>query len=244
MPNGTKVASAANDYESAGAAGTISSITAATYKPYGTATTADFVWLYDNRLVRSAPGQVYYRSMRDSNGGRCALCNIRGASTLDHHLLKTLHPIFAVSPDNLVPACKDCNTTKLASTVATLNPYFDDLGTGVWLEATVGQTTPATVDFKLTSPSPWPAELAARAEAHFELFQLAAVYAYQADRQVAGIRPLLRRLHADIGPSAVRCHLEEFAESWWESEPNSWEASLYSALAASDWFCDGGHAAV
>jgi len=244
MPNAPKVELAALDYEAAGAAGTIPSITASRYEPYGAATTADFVWLYDNRLVASVPGKVHYRSIRDSNGGRCALCNVRGASTLDHHLLKTVHPIFAVSPDNLVPSCRDCNTTKLANTVATLNPYFDDLGTGPWLEAIVARTTPATFDFKLMPQPAWSADLAARAHAHFELFELARIYAYQADRQVAGIRALLGSLNRDVGPTAVRRHLQESADSWWAAEPNSWEAALYAALSASDWFCDGGHAQV
>ena len=242
--NAPKIERAAHDYEVAGLGGTIHAIVPATYAPYGTATTADFVWLYDQRLVSSVPGRVYYRSIRDSNGGRCALCTVRGASTLDHHLPKTVHPIFAVCPDNLVPSCKDCNTTKLASVTATLNPYFDDLGDGPWLEATVAETSPATFDFKLVPQPTWSADLTARAQAHFDLFGLARFYAFQADRQVAGIRHILGRLDRDVGPHAVQLHLQEFAESWSDAEPNSWEAALYAALAGSDWFINGGHAAL
>jgi len=242
LPNAPKVEVAAQDYAAAGAAGRISAITASTYSPYGAATTDDFVWLYENRLVGSTPGRAHYQSIRDGNRGRCALCNVRGASTLDHHLLKTAHPIFAVSPDNLVPACKDCNTTKLANTVATLNPYFDDLGPGPWLEAEVAETTPATFRFKLIPQPTWSTDLAARAQEHFRLFEVGQLYAYQADRQVSGIRGLLGGLARDIGPVGVRRHLQETAGSWWSAEPNSWEAALYTGLAASDWFCDGGHA--
>lgn len=246
--NGPKVQSAAHDYEVAGNQGAIHKILATAYKPYGTAKPVDFIWLYDQRLVTSARGRVYYRSIRDSNGGRCALCNVRGASTLDHHLPKATHPIFAVTPDNLLPACKDCNSTKLASLTATLNTYFDDLGCGPWLTATVLETTPATIEFEIDPQPTWTADLTARAEAHFRLFKLADLYAYQAARQIAGIRRLLANLARAMGPTkapdAVRQHLADEAESWREAEPNSWEAALYAALANSDWFCAGGHAAV
>jgi hypothetical protein len=243
-PNAPKVEAAAHDYEVAGAAGTIDTITAATYEPYGTATTQDFTWLYDQRLVNSSSGRVYYRSLRDSNGGRCALCNVRQASTLDHHLPKARHPIFAVTPDNLLPACKDCNTTKLASLTATLNTYFDDLGSGSWLAARVIESTPATVDFGLVPQPMWSPDLAARANAHFELFALGQLYSFQADRHIAGVRKLLGDLATSVGPTGVRNHLTDEAESWADGEPNSWESAMYAALAASDWFCDGGHALV
>ncbi len=243
VSNASTVETGADDYALAGLAGTIHAISASTYPPSGAATTADFVWLYDQRLVPSSPGRIYYELLRDGNrSGRCALCNVRPSSTLDHHLPKTDHPIFAVTPDNLVPACRECNATKLASLTPTLNPYFDDLGSGPWLTVTIVPLTPPVFEFDIDPPGWWGPDLTVRAKAHFELFELAEMYAYQADRQLAGIRRRLADLLANHGPGAVAVHLQGEADSWSEGEPNSWEAALYAAAALSVWFCSGGFA--
>jgi len=242
-PNASKVELAAHDYSVAGEAGTIQNLDAAAYEPLGSATVADFVWLYDQRLVGSKPGRAYYELLRDANkNGRCALCNVRRAWTLDHHLPKVQYPVFAVTPDNLLPACYDCNKIKLDNQTPTLNTYFDDLGPGPWLKVEVIPADPWIPEFSLQVQATWSPELTARAQAHFDLFGLQKFYAYQANRQVAGIRHFLEELLASQGMAGVRKHLDGTAESWQISEPNSWEAALYAALAASDWFCSGGFA--
>lgn len=241
VPNAQKVAMASTDYAAAGAAGTIHSLAASTYQPYGEATQDDFVWLYERRLVAHATCRVHYELLRNQNrGGRCALCNVRIAASLDHHLPKTVHPIFAVSPDNLLPACGECNKKKLSSMTPTLNPYFDDLGRGRWLQARVVPLSPAVINFFLLPSATWTPELTSRAQAHFELFQLAEVYAHEASRQLSGIRHRLAGLLESQGADGVRDHLLAEAESWTQAEPNSWESALYDALAHSDWFYSGG----
>ena len=42
----------------------------------------------------------------------CQYCNARTADTLDHVLPRTVYPEFTVLPQNLVPACAQCNTKK------------------------------------------------------------------------------------------------------------------------------------
>jgi hypothetical protein len=243
LSNAAKVNLAADDYRVAGAAGTIQHLDAATYEPLGSATVNDFVWLYDSRLVGGTSGRVYYELLRDGNrNGRCALCNVRRAWTLDHHLPKVDHPVFAVTPDNLLPACRDCNSIKLQNPTPILNAYFDDLGPGPWLKVEVIPTNPWIPKFWLQVQTQWPPELAKRAQDHFDLFGLEEFYAYQANRQVAGIRHRLGQLLANEGIVGVRKHLVGEANSWQNSDPNSWEAALYAGLAASDWFCSGGFA--
>ncbi len=241
--NAAQVESAAHDYSEAGKAGTIHHLSPATYQPLGTATGNDFVWLYDQRLVDSVPGRVYYEQLRDANkDGRCSLCNVRPAGTLDHHLPKADHPLFALTPDNLLPACRDCNSIKLQDKRPTLNCYFDDLGADPWLRLEVIPTDPWIPRFFIQAQADWSLELAVRAQNHFDLFGLQEFYAYQANRQIAGISDRLAKLLANQGIAGVRGHLEGEAESWQKNEPNSWEAALYTGLAASDWFCSGGFA--
>jgi len=86
----------------------------------------------------------------------------------------------------------------------------------------------------------WSHDLAARAQSHFDRFGLQALYAYQANRQVAGIRHRLAEIFTNQGFAGVRQHLDREAASWQKGNANSWEAALYAGLAASTWFCSGG----
>ena len=236
-----KIVQASIDYAIAAEAGELDSFASTRYDPLGTATTSDFEWLYETRLVQSNPGRKYYLSMRDSNDERCALCNVRTSTTLDHHLPKSLNAVLAVTPDNLLPACETCNHIKLASTIATLNSYFDDLGSGPWLRARILEQTPYVPDFYLDPQPSWGADLEGRAQAHFEMFGLRRLYASQANRQLAGIRGLLRDLDRKIGPPAVQQYLSDSAISFSLAEPNGWETAVYQAAASSEFFWSGGY---
>lgn len=239
--NASLVAQAANDYAAAGLAGSIHALKGDAYSLVASATPQDFVWLYDHRLVGHHKGRVSYQLIRDGNrNGRCALCNVSRAASLDHHLPKTEHPVFALTPDNLVPACQACNHTKLANQIPTLNPYFDDLGGGPWLKAEVIRATPPAFDFRVEPQSDWSPSLLARARSHFELFDLRGTYAFEAVRHASGIRGRLSRILVLLGEEGVRGHLRDEAESWAAAEPNSWQAALYVAMAESAWFCAGG----
>ena len=148
-------------------------------------------------------------------------------STLDHHLPKHHFPLLAVTPANLVPACRDCNTTKLASWSAvaeeqTLHPYFDDVDKDVWLKAEV--TLGPAVVFYPDPPGHWPAVLAARLRHHFTVFDLAPLYAAQAATEIAEIAWALQQVHDAGGPLAVRDHLRREAESRGRVRPNGWPA--------------------
>lgn len=241
LPNVGKVEAAAIDYSRAGDAGAIHTLRAATYEPLKPAMAEDFTWLYEKRLVGSASGRVLYERLRDGNrNGRCALCNMDRALTLDHHLPKADHPVFAVTPDNLLPACRDCNGIKLANQTPTLNTYFDELGSGTWLTAVVIPVSPCRLEYSLQIQPSWSGELMVRAQEHFRLFKLNERYTYQAARQVVGIRGQLATIFATRGTAGVRQHLRQLAESWQAADQNSWEAALYAGLFASGWFCDGG----
>lgn len=241
-PNAPKVETAAADYTTAADHGSLHAIVAASYEPYGAATVDDFVWLYEQRLVKGGAGRGYYEAIRTGNRDeRCALCNAKQASTLDHHLPKTEHPIFAVTPENLLPACRDCNAAKRASLRPTLNMYFDDLGPGAWLRAVIQPTGGIFVpDFELVVQPTWSTALADRAQAHFEILDLRSMYSFEAVRHLVGIRVQLAGLLAAGGAAAVQWHLQEAAASWAANDPNSWQAAIYAACADSTWFCEGG----
>lgn len=238
--NSENVETASAAYASAGLSGGLDTLLASVFVPVGMATADDFEWLYEARLVKSRPGRKYYTMLRDANNERCALCNVRPATTLDHHLPKSVFPVLVVTPDNLIPACETCNHTKLDTKTPTLNTYFDDLGPEPWLRARIIETTPYVPEYYIDPQPAWAPELTARAQEHFDLFGLKKLYAAQANRYLAGIRLMLTDLHQQVGKGAVQDHFRDSARSFAAAEPNGWETAICLAAASSDWFCDKG----
>jgi hypothetical protein len=218
-----------------------------THTSVGSVSAAELNNVYTSRMARlGAPGRIVYDELLASpKGGICPLCGHRQVGTLDHFLPKESFPSLAVAPDNLVPACSDCNKTKLNHVATlpsevTIHPYFDDLSDDTWLEAKVIQTVPAALSFHVARPPGWSPLMASRARHHFELFKLSSLYSAQAASELSGIRFALDTIYDSDGATGVKNHLTLQAESRRRASKNSWQTTTYQALADSPWFCAGG----
>ena len=215
----------------------------------GTVPGSEMVKTYDGRMAKKGqPGRPIYDQIKLlPEDDRCPFCDHRNISTLDHILPKTPHPIFAVTPVNLVGACADCNKSKLDFTPAgagdtVLHPYFDEVSDKQWLTARVVQKSPVALTFHVVDVDEWDDVLNARIAHQFDLLGLAGLYSSQAARETTDIRHNLLR-HFDYGgAAAVRAELLYQWESRQMNRVNSWQTTTYKALAESDWFCDGGFA--
>lgn len=212
----------------------------------GRLTAAEMMRVYAGTFVRSARTRAMYDALKAAPANDiCPLCAQRTVSTLDHYLAQSIHSELVVSPINLVPACAECNKGKLDHQPLTdaeqgFHPYFDDFDDGEWLHAEVVAGVPAAVRFSVMPPAGWPLVQGARALGHFASMKLGALYASHSGVELTNIRYSLKQV-ADAGTAAdVRDFLADRAESARRASPNGWQAALYRALAASDWFCGGG----
>ena len=210
-------------------------------------TQAEMEAVYTDRMAKKgAPGRdIYDALITSAPRDRCPLCAHRTVSTLDHHLPKAHFPALAVAPLNLVPACADCNKTKLAvlpgnANEETLHPYFDDIDNDRWLVAEVIQEQPAALRFFVEGPDHWNDVLQARVEGHFRTFDLGTLYSSEAADELECIRHQLRSMYNAGGIELVRTELRDRAESCQYARRNGWRTATYRALADSEWFCDGG----
>lgn len=204
--------------------------------------------IYKRHFVRNgSPSRPLYEQIRMApEHGICPLCKQRFVATLDHYLPQTRHPKLTLTPINLIPACSDCNKTKLATVPGSaeqqsLHPYFDDLGNERWLMAEVRPSTPPTISFSVVPSAGWSQVMVARVQHHFSMFRLANLYAAQAASELADISHSLGEVGDSSGAFGVRAHLEREFRSRTARDPNSWQAALYAALATSDWFCAEGY---
>lgn len=192
--------------------------------------------LYD-RIKMSAPHDT------------CPLCGQRNVASVDHYMPQSAFPVLNLTPANLVPACSDCNKSKLAAVPGSeeeqmLHPYFDDLGDDRWLVAGVSESQPPTVTFSIRPAPAWPPALSSRVSGHFKRMGLAKLYAAQAASELADIAFTLGKIGQAGGAPTVRAHLHSEFESRCTRDHNSWKTALYEALKDSAWFCEGGYSGI
>lgn len=202
--------------------------------------------LYDRTFVRkSGPTRDLYDKLILSANGICPLCQQRTVSTLDHHLPKAYHPAFAVTPINLVPACKDCNTDSGSrrpqlSTEQSIHPYFHDVNDDVWLFARVIEVSPPVVEFYTSPPNDWPLSKQEIVTRHFIDFKLASLYSIHAAAELINVFTDIE-ISQDFTYEGIRNFLLKKAQGRRRFVKNNWQAAMYQAVADSEWFCTGGY---
>lgn len=205
--------------------------------------------IYSNQMVpRSKPARrIYDAILNQAPLGRCPLCGLGHASTLDHYLPKSKYPQLSVLPINLVPSCKDCNTGKLSSIASTkqeqsLHPYFDheQYVDDQWLYAEVVQSSPVTLRYYVFPPSHWDNTSICRVETHFLEFNLAERYAIEASNELSNVRNILSSYFELDGFKAIKQLISIQAKTYASEHKNSWQTAMFQALEDSDWYCEQG----
>lgn len=240
------IAMAAQSYDSRGALGELYLIAGGNAVDEVLAT--EMEKLYRQTFVKSKRTRPIYASLKKAcRNDICPLCGQRTVHQLDHYLPVSLHPLLAVTPVNLVPACSECNKVKLAhgpvnAEEQTLHPYFDDLTDVRWLFADIEQTQPVSIVFRA---SPFPSlspVLTSRITWHFDMFNLGDLYASHAAEELSNIRYGLNLVVSGVNAeNDLRAHLRREAQSRSALYRNSWQTAMYEALSQSDWFCNGGY---
>jgi len=204
----------------------------------------NMVWLYKNKFSKEGqPGRKYYDGiLHSAPGGRCPVCGVQIASTLDHYLAKTRYPSFAISPINLIPTCRDCNTVKKEKSFHTreeelLHPYYDNIEHHIWLFANIHKQKDIVVTYEVEKPIEWDVLLYKRVRNYFENYQLNRLYSVHAAEEITNIRKKLENLKNSVGLEAVKKDLLETAYSCEHIFLNSWRSALYRELSTNDWFC-------
>jgi hypothetical protein len=96
------------------------------------------------------------------------------------------------------------------------------------------------VEFFVDTPAVWSSRMANRVNGHFKLFKLGTLYANEAAEELSGNMRLCATVHAQAKADGVRAFLIGHADSRRAHRLNWWPTALYDALAASDWYCNGG----
>lgn len=223
-----------------------------TYQPddvvTGAVTRKDFNDLYELQMVaKSKPSRRYYDELiARAPAKKCPYCGFGQARTLDHYLPKAKFPSYSVLPENLVPACRDCQSCKSAKVAVaageqTLHPYFDPnfFFTERWLHARVVAEAEPAIEFFVACPEGWAADAISRVQNHFDAYELGSRYAIEAGEELTNIGAMLS-VHPQKDVASIKAELHAQALVEQSLFPNSWKTALYEALSVNDWYCGGG----
>jgi len=203
-------------------------------------------WVYTQKMAKTGGSArvIYDKIKMQARDGACAYCEQSSATTLDHFLSKMKSPCFAITPINLIPACKDCNTNKLESRYSSqdeliIHPYYDNVENMPWLYAQFPSNVPK-LEYYVDAHTAFSPQLAQKIINTFNELKLSASYSCLAAQAFADMRLRLVRLHQKKGTAGVQEYLLEEFESSEAASRNSWKTAMFRALHQSDWFCQGG----
>lgn len=213
----------------------------------GEVTKLEMKRLYNDKLVdKASPGRFLYDELMISPAhGRCPLCGHGMVTTLDHHLPKSKFPSLAVTPSNLIPACRDCNSIKLSDVPTTaiketIHPYFDNIEGDRWLYAKVLEEPQIPILFYVVPPDNWDLSLSNRVKRHFESFELDKLYTALAAREIVSRRWSIQNSFSTGGEQGIKAVLKDNYHSIKANNLNSYKTALYEALLHSEWYCKVG----
>lgn len=199
----------------------------------------EMVSLYNDKFVKHLPEREKYydKIMLLAINGKCPICGIGQVSTLDHYLAKTIYPTYAVTPINLVPVCRDCNTIKKDSPItandeAPFHPYFDHIDNLVWLKADIERRESGFGISYCINPDikNFDNNLYSRLNSHFTLYGLSKAYATQATTEIAENITMWEKKYKEWGKEVLRKYFQECLESKEVYQCNTWNTALLRAL--------------
>ncbi len=212
-------------------------------KVLGGATKDDMVWIYDKKFVRDGGKSYYNKIMKIPPFARCPFCGVRRVSTLDHYLAKTEYPTFAITPNNLIASCADCNKKKSNLVFKNredelFHPYYDEFDDEIWLKSNVWLNNEILFEYYVQKPKSWTNEKYIRAKNHFEKLELNNLYISHAAEEFSESQYSLKRIYKTGGKDLVRVELLERIKEHRSNMKNTWRAALYEGLLNSKDFFD------
>lgn len=206
---------------------------------------AKIIRYYEYRILQKPNGRAFYDEViLSAPHNICPYCTIRVVKTIDHFLPKSDYPSFSITPANLVPSCRDCNTDKKISYPTntndqTFHPYFDKVDNECWIKAELRQTEPLSFQYHVIRPAGWNDIKFDRACSHFKGYSINQLFSNEADRELRGMQNQFKMLNSK-DRNLLKVHLEDSYNSCLNGLGIiDWRTLMYEELSTNEWFLDG-----
>ncbi|MBR8374068.1 MULTISPECIES: HNH endonuclease [Burkholderia cepacia complex] len=198
--------------------------------------------LYEAQMIprHKTAREIYDNIRAAAPDGKCPTCGFGHVHTVDHFLPKSAFPWFSVLPENLVPACRDCNTGKMAAAAndaQSFHPYYDSvtLMQDEWIVAEVVRTKPIRADYFVRVPPHWNELQALRAATHFRDYKIGQRFAVEAGSELSSLVHYFS--NPPMTPNEIKDVLSRKLRAERQRRCNSWKIALFQALHDCEWFC-------
>lgn len=200
---------------------------------------------YEYRILQKENGRMFYdKLILSAPDNICPYCTIKTVKTIDHFLPKSEYPCLSITPTNLIPCCRDCNTEKKISfpidhDTQTFHPYFDVVDNEAWIIADLIATEPLSFHYRVKRLPHWDENKYKRALNHFNSYNIDELFFIEADRELRTRQKYLKG-HLQRGKVELIKHLEETYESCSNSVGIlDWQTIMYKSLKENEWFLEG-----
>lgn len=189
--------------------------------------------VYNEKFVKG-PGRKYYNEIKkQAVRNICPICGIRQVKTLDHYLPKSQFPTLSLTPNNLIPACLECNVDKkddvsLDSKNVPVHLYFDNIPDDKFLHVTVMDNL--EVLYYISCPNVEDEGLKARLEKHLDFYKLHELYSSHAASEIADKIHMWKTALEKFGEDILRLYIDSECRSAEMNDINSWKSALYRGL--------------
>jgi len=177
----------------------------------------------------------------------CPYCGFGEVRDLDHHLQKQIYKSFSVFPLNLIPSCSKCNGHKprkprVKAKEQHIHAYLEDLTFCEFFVADIDLSQGAVLaTFRIEEQDGMSKEMLLRLRQHLKDFKLGERYPSQVNTFLASQEVSLNDNFLAGGAEGVREFLLRCAAANVRSfGVNDWRGALFTGLANSNQFCDGG----
>ena len=194
--------------------------------------------LYTDKFSKKdTVGYKYYKLIRLNANGVCPICGRGAPKTLDHFLPKSEYPLLCVTPCNLVPICRDCNTEKKDITSIDyfglpFHPYFDVMD-NQWIECTIDfiDARSFSVEFFNGYDKTKDINMWRKYNVHIEAYGIADTFASCAIEEINNMKKNYYDLLKECGEASVKDELIKVTRSAEAVDVNSWKSALYRGLS-------------
>lgn len=206
-------------------------------------TKSELIKIYDQYFVPpEKPARKIYNELLNSAKEKCPFCGGIGTPrNLDHFLPKAHFPQFSFAPQNLVPACRDCNMNGKMEAYATtpeaqfIHPYSDSsiFFQEQWIFAKYhvqAHDVPGHFEYAVLPPGGWNEIDKRRVKKHFLDFDLGKRYSIKAAELLGTILQQISRLqNSGMGNETISAVL---IQPGIEKAPfiNHWQTGMFQSL--------------
>lgn len=188
----------------------------------------------------------YYTIIRTSTSN-CPYCNYptRSIRQIDHYFPKASFPSLALTVENLVPICMDCNRLKLeyysfTKSEMLIHPYYDEFANDAseFINCRVIEEDHIGFEFFIRKLDSWDDTIFNRVNLHFKSLELDKLYSTDFETDFSVYIDELKDLYIDCGENSVKKALQRKIRSYKTSNIKPWYYVGYKSIINCNWFFD------